>query len=207
MITEFPWKERWLNGSEYEIIIRNYQDYSEKFSFQILTDHPTFIYTTPAHGLMYFLKENTLRDLGFPRVKGLKKRFKWKKMNFVTALPKHKPKVQYLVATGRLASVCYRMHIVILDKKFPLLCHMLKIQNHFKSGVGIPSRKHFKESLVVKSEEKETNDDNDENIDTKQQKIPRTIHPLMQEAIMYTLAPFRLPFGDATMFFNNYQYQ
>ncbi|CAG9330042.1 unnamed protein product [Blepharisma stoltei] len=207
MITEFPWNERWLNGSEYEFIIRNYEKYSENFGFQILTDHPSFIYTAPSHGLLYFLKENSLRGLGFPRVKGLRKRYKWKKMNFVTALPKQKPKVQYLVATGRLASVCYRMHIVTLDKKSPLLCHMLRIQSHFKSGIGIPSRRHFKENVLPPFLEGEQNNENSENPELKYHKVPRTIHPLTHEAIMYTLAPFRMPLRDASIFLNNCQYE
>lgn len=49
---------------------------------------------------MYFLKNTTLKNLGFPRLKdNSKKLFKWKKMNFQTPLPKHSPKVSYIVCS------------------------------------------------------------------------------------------------------------
>lgn len=126
-------------------------------------------------------------------------------MNFVTALPKQKPKVQYLVATGRLASVCYRMHIVTLDKRSPLLCHMLRIQNSFKVGVGIPSRKHFKENLAPSFLEPEMEEDENVMPEDKNQKVPRPIHPIQKQAILFTLAPFRQPLGEISVFnFENY---
>jgi hypothetical protein len=54
-----------------------------------------------------------LREFGFPRANELKKRFKWKKMNFTTDLPKNSPICSYLVATGRVGEECYRMHVVV----------------------------------------------------------------------------------------------
>lgn len=35
----------------------------------------------------------SLQKVGFPRVKALKKKYKWRKMNFLTNLPKNKPLV------------------------------------------------------------------------------------------------------------------
>ena len=142
---KFPWEQRWLNGSEYHYLLKNINIYDEVCGFSLRTDHPTYIYTAPKHGDIYFLTGESLRSLGFPRVKGLRKRFKWKKMNFTTPLPKQSPKVHYLVATGKLKNVVYRMHIASLtentsDFTSPLLCHVLKIKSHRSQGEGIPSR-------------------------------------------------------------------
>ena len=63
---------------------------------------------------MYFLENMHLRNFGFPRIDGFEKKIKWKKMNFTTDLPKKNPQVKYLVATGKLNSHCYRMHVVVL---------------------------------------------------------------------------------------------
>lgn len=86
-----------------------------------------------------------LQKLGFPRVKAFKKKYKWRKMNFLTNLPKNKPlvyiyiyifkliiQITYIVATARYNSNCFRMHIVLpYDlKKYPnsvILCHMLEV--------------------------------------------------------------------------------
>lgn len=40
------------------------------------------------------------QDFGFPRMEQLKKKFRWKKMNFTTHLPKRKPEVTYVVASA-----------------------------------------------------------------------------------------------------------
>lgn len=63
---------------------------------------------------MYFLKGWHLREFGFPRNDSDKK-FKWKKMNFTTDLPKHSPDCTYLVATCRFGKESYRMHVVTLS--------------------------------------------------------------------------------------------
>lgn len=65
-------------------------------------------------------------DFGFPRL-GIKKKFKWKKMNFTTDLPKRNPLVSYIVASaircekffpdGVKNGPIYRMHAVILKVK------------------------------------------------------------------------------------------
>ena len=138
-----------------------------------------------------------MRELGFPRIKGFKKRFKWKKMNFLTNLPKQKPQVTYLVATGKLGQSCYRMHIVYFDKNHPILCHMLRIQSHYKLGIGIPSRQHFKDNpqenlyceTVVKDQKSFKEDISESN---------RNKHPLEIEALRFLTAPFRNPFVDIT---------
>lgn len=50
-------------------------------------------------GTLYFVEGNGLgSDFGFPRVEG-KKKFRWKKMNFSTNLPKTNPRVTYIVAS------------------------------------------------------------------------------------------------------------
>lgn len=50
-------------------------------------------------GTLYFVEGTGLGpDFGFPRVEG-KKKFRWKKMNFSTNLPKTNPRVTYIVAS------------------------------------------------------------------------------------------------------------
>lgn len=46
-------------------------------------------------GTMFYLKEFTFNDIHFPRVYHFKKKYKWKKMNFVTHLPKNDPQVLF----------------------------------------------------------------------------------------------------------------
>ena len=192
MLISFPWNERWLNGSEYEYLIKNHEQYISHLNIEIFSDHPADIYSSPSHGLIYFLKSQPLKELGFPRIKGLKKRFKWKKMNFLTPLPKQTPKVTYLVATGKLGQSCYRMHIVHYNNVLPILCHMLKIQNSCKPGTGILPRQHFKESSEKpKSEEIEFF--YNENVENTKEFLNPTRHPLVIEALLYKTAPFRKP--------------
>jgi hypothetical protein len=53
-----------------------------------------------ADGLIYFVKGKGVgSDFGFPRV-ATKKKYRWKKMNFTTDLPKKKPYVTYVVASA-----------------------------------------------------------------------------------------------------------
>lgn len=89
--------------------------------------HPENIYTQPENGQVYFVRANTIgSDFGFPRL-GIKKRYKWKKMNFTTDLPKRNPLVSYIVASavrcekffpaGSKPGPVYRMHAVILKLK------------------------------------------------------------------------------------------
>lgn len=187
---QLPWTERWLNASEYLLMLRCAEAYNQAFGLPILCQHPPSVYTAPSHGLVYYLSRHTLRDLGFPRVRGLHKRFKWKKMNFLTAIPKHRPLVHYVVATARLASVCYRMHIVAEAARGDLLlCQVLKIQTRFKLGVGIPSRQHFKgDRLPVSTVEEDS--DKEEKLPSP---VPRRQSPLKPSPWTSPVSDWRSP--------------
>ncbi len=50
--------------------------------------------------MIYFVKGQSVgSDFGFPRV-AKKKKYRWKKMNFTTDLPKQMPHVTYVVASA-----------------------------------------------------------------------------------------------------------
>lgn len=78
------------------------------------------VYKRPHHGMIYFIKGLHLREFGFPRTPTTKKRFKWKKMNFTTQIPKDNPVSTYLVATGKdsKSGKSYRMHVVVESKDY-----------------------------------------------------------------------------------------
>ena len=62
-----------------------------------------------------------LRYFGFPRLKDHKdsyKRFKWKKTNFITDLPKHGAIVRYLVAKTKSNSQEFFMHAVVNKSEY-----------------------------------------------------------------------------------------
>ena len=62
--------------------------------------HPEDIYLKPQNGKIYFVAGSSIKsDFGFPRVE-MKKKFRWKKMNFTTDLPKRSPIVSYIVASA-----------------------------------------------------------------------------------------------------------
>jgi len=76
--------------------------------------------------MVYFVEGNSVgSEFGFPRV-DTKKRYRWKKMNFTTDLPKKRPYVTYIVASAvkcerffpksKDEGPLYRMHAVILNK-------------------------------------------------------------------------------------------
>lgn len=53
-----------------------------------------------ADGTIYFVEGDSIgSEFGFPRV-SMKKRYRWKKMNFTTDLPKKRPEVTYIVASA-----------------------------------------------------------------------------------------------------------
>ena len=55
-------------------------------------------------GLIYFVKGKGVgQDFGFPRMEFIKKKYRWKKMNFTTDLPKKHPYVTYVVASAMRA--------------------------------------------------------------------------------------------------------
>jgi hypothetical protein len=91
-------------------------------------------------GLLYFVEGASIgSDFGFPRL-GIRKRFKWKKMNFTTDLPKRDPLVSYIVASAVKCEKffpgsnddgpVYRMHAVILKKRDPKLDLPATIEAH-----------------------------------------------------------------------------
>ena len=97
-------------------MIRHYKAYITAHPNTIsagMVKHPDEVYTLPRNGQIYFIKGWHLREFGFPRKEELRKKFKWKKMNFTTDLPKNDPLCSYLVATGRVGRECFRMHVVV----------------------------------------------------------------------------------------------
>ena len=113
---DFPLDKRWLTGEEYAFLLRHYRAYSLAYPDVIhccYKTHPNEVYEAPTNGKIYFIKGWHLREFGFPRKEDLRKKFKWKKMNFTTDLPKNDPLCSYLVATGRVGPECYRMHVVV----------------------------------------------------------------------------------------------
>ena len=112
----FPTSQRWLNGEEYAFLLRHHKAYHALSPEEVLISegaHPSTVYDLPRNGQIYFISGWHLREFGFPRQDGLRKEFKWKKMNFTTDLPKNDPICSYLVATGRVGKECYRMHVVV----------------------------------------------------------------------------------------------
>lgn len=69
--------------------------------------HPEEIYSQPLStlnikidGTIYFVEGTNIgSDFGFPR-NNMKKKYRWKKMNFTTDLPKKNPNVTYIVASA-----------------------------------------------------------------------------------------------------------
>jgi hypothetical protein len=54
--------------------------------------------------MIYFVKGKGVgQDFGFPRMEMVKKKYRWKKMNFTTDLPKRNPYVTYVVASAMRA--------------------------------------------------------------------------------------------------------
>lgn len=94
--------------------------------------------------MIYFVKGKGVGpDFGFPRV-AIKKRYRWKKMNFTTDLPKKNSHVTYVVASAiksqqvedPLDTTNFRMHAVIPYKDRSgeyetecnyILCHVRKV--------------------------------------------------------------------------------
>lgn len=117
----FPTTERWLNGEEYAFLLRHYKAYNSLYPTEMLLNtrtHPQQVYDSPRNGQIYFIKGWHLREFGFPRQDGLRKEWKWKKMNFTTDLPKNAPLCSYLVATGKVDRECYRMHVVVNSMEY-----------------------------------------------------------------------------------------
>jgi len=87
-----------------------------------------------ADGALYFMQGSSLERFGFPRI-DRKKKYCWKKMNFVTNLPKRKPEVKYIVASSYLAASLsteepseFRMHVATgAEGGEVLLCHIRQV--------------------------------------------------------------------------------
>jgi hypothetical protein len=158
-VVKFDWENRWLKGEEYFYILANMENYMKYMSLEKfgVKRHPESIYIEPINGLMYFVKGTSIgSEFGFPRL-GIKKKYKWKKMNFTTDLPKRDPVVSYIVASAVKCEKffpgsakdgpCFRMHAVILKRRKNavfdgcqvnqkcysyILCHVRKVS--FKKG-------------------------------------------------------------------------
>ena len=85
------------------------------------TQSPSVLHHLLRDGLIYFVKGKGVgQDFGFPRMEFIKKKYRWKKMNFTTDLPKKHPYVTYVVASAMRAHLIeegehaeFRMHAVI----------------------------------------------------------------------------------------------
>lgn len=139
---DFGWTEGWLTGEQYAHILTHVELYCSVFGFLkcAARQHPLAIYEEPYNGLMYFMEGNSVgSEFGFPRVEG-KKRYRWKKMNFTTELPKRQPLVSYIVASAlkcekffpntQSEGPSFRMHAVILvrDSTY-VLCHVRRLSD------------------------------------------------------------------------------
>lgn len=139
----FAWDESWLTGEEYGHILNNVELYCAQFGMQRYgqRQHPLSIYQEPSNGMIYFVAGQSVgSEFGFPRV-DIKKRFRWKKMNFTTDLPKRQPIVTYIVASAlkcekffpaQLEGPIYRMHAVVLISPQPqsfVLCHVRRLSD------------------------------------------------------------------------------
>lgn len=101
-VVKFDWENRWLKGEEYFYILANMEQYIKQMGIEKfgVKKHPESIYIEPINGLLYFVKGTSIgSEFGFPRL-GIKKKYKWKKMNFTTDLPKKDPLVSYIVASA-----------------------------------------------------------------------------------------------------------
>lgn len=141
-LIEFDWAGKWLTGEEYAHVLHNIELYCSHYGLGRYgtRQHPNTIYEAPYNGLVYFIEGNSVgSEFGFPRVE-IKKKFRWKKMNFTTELPKRKPLVSYIVASAvkcerffpnaHKEGPAFRMHAVILVKpptKSYVLCHVRKL--------------------------------------------------------------------------------
>ena len=141
-LIEFDWAGKWLTGEEYAHVLHNIDLYCSSYGLGRYgtRQHPNTIYEAPYNGLVYFIEGSSVgSEFGFPRVE-IKKKFRWKKMNFTTELPKRKPLVSYIVASAvkcerffpnaHKEGPAFRMHAVILVKppaKSYVLCHIRKL--------------------------------------------------------------------------------
>ena len=128
--------------------------------------HPDFIYSSP-RSCVYFLKCDRLLgkgSFGFPRTFGNKgKKYGWRKMSFVTQLPKNAPLVQYVTATcyngvrdpksGRSKEKVFRMHAVMRmtpkESEDPLVLVHIRSGGKKRPGVRKPKQNIARHSPPV----------------------------------------------------------
>ncbi|EGR27404.1 hypothetical protein IMG5_195860 [Ichthyophthirius multifiliis] len=142
-------------GEDYAYILQNKDKYCQQFQLQTFPQktHPENIYTSPENGQIYYVEGTCIgSSFGFPRV-SFKKKYRWKKMNFTTDLPKGKPLVTYIVASAEQCqrnnlqkdNFVYRMHAVILNNQCLnnpetiqnntfILCHVRKLPKKNKQN-------------------------------------------------------------------------
>lgn len=118
-----------------------------KFSLSILI----------SDGQFYFIKGWHLREFGFPRGNDLKKKFKWKKMNFTTDLPKQDPICSYLVATGKIETECYRMHVVVNSQEYNKIYRKSEVLKHLRSNMDANAAHREKEKQKLLPEDRVAN--------------------------------------------------
>lgn len=133
-------------------------------------DHPSEIYERPeskilknSDGLIYFIEARQLdSDFRFPRTQK-EKIYKWKKMNFPTLLPHHRPVIRYKVASSikrdkaknhlyPTPDPVFRMHLVEPFKNnfgF-VLCHIRRMT---KSEIEKEGKNAVKKEVKVEPEE------------------------------------------------------
>eukprot|EP00347_Sterkiella_histriomuscorum_P006834 403351254 len=163
----FPLNKRWLKGEEYGFILRHYKTYNHFGYYNVnYQQQDPEVYERPYNGLVYFIKGFHLREFGFPRLKedssgGQRKEFKWKKINFVTDLPKHYPISRYLVAKTKNGDETYFMHSVILrdeyhnDYRRPEILRQLKSKRQKLKDEDINPRKEYERIILCHVFEKE----------------------------------------------------
>ena len=89
-----------------------------------------------------------MREFGFPRSNELRKKFKWKKMNFTTDLPKNNPICSYLVATGKVSGECYRMHVVVNSQEYNKEYRNSDVLKELKSYAKFNSNRGKRDKLL-----------------------------------------------------------
>ena len=111
---------RWLTGLEYNTLLNQVDRMSRILNIPVYKDgmHPSSIYFEPEKSPIYYIEVDSVDKLGFPRLEERKSHI-WKRMNFITDLPKQKPLVRYIVASSINKSKCheFRMHIAWLAGK------------------------------------------------------------------------------------------
>jgi hypothetical protein len=98
-------------------------------------------------GQLYFIRNLHLQDFGFPRVRQPStkiqcvKRFKWKKINYKTLLPKHQHIVAYLVAkTNNFKAQQFMMHAAAHGKEFDTRYTKTEFTRQIRQESGSRSR-------------------------------------------------------------------